>query len=261
MAARAGKSTTSRVLGAEVVGQGVEAGAAPCPPCAGRSSRGGRRGVVRGGEGRGDARVHAAADADDGQRRRAHTPRSTPGQRYLWSWTCSRTGRPSSRIQRAELAGSSAPCTGREQHRARARPAAASRTSVARPLVVGAVRDHELHLVAAAAAGRGCASPCGAVSPEPGAFTSRMATARGSRRVERHVARGLDQHLPARVEEARRRSGNAAGWASGSPPVSVHAAGRDGARSRPTTSSSSRRASLVERVGGVAPARSAAGSR
>ena len=41
-----------------------------------------------------------------------HTPRSAPGHRYLWSCTCNRTGRPSSRIQRPRAPGSSTPWTG-----------------------------------------------------------------------------------------------------------------------------------------------------
>src|SRR5438093_1110545 len=66
--------------------------------------------VLGGRDGGGEAGVHPAADADDGQR--LHTPRSTPGQRYLWSLTCRRAGIPSSRFQRASSPGSTTPCTG-----------------------------------------------------------------------------------------------------------------------------------------------------
>src|SRR5437867_6008602 len=69
-----------------------------------------RQTVVGGGDGGREAGVHPAAHADD--RQRPHTPLSTPGQTYLWSWSCSRAGTPSSRIQRARSAGGSTPCTG-----------------------------------------------------------------------------------------------------------------------------------------------------
>src|SRR5712692_3093979 len=66
--------------------------------------------VLGRGDGGGEAGVHAAADAND--RQRLHTPLSTPGQRYLWSWTCSLAGSPSCRIQPASSPGSRTPCTG-----------------------------------------------------------------------------------------------------------------------------------------------------
>src|SRR5262249_58074531 len=67
--------------------------------------------VVEGGDRGGHGRVHPPADGDDGEGPR-HTPRSACGQRTLWSWSWRRTGRPSSRIQRARRAGSSTPWTG-----------------------------------------------------------------------------------------------------------------------------------------------------
>ena len=172
----------------EVVGQRLEAGQLLAPRCAGRSSRAGRPG-----DGRAAAMAAVTPESMPPLTQTtasglAHTPRSTPGQRYLWSWTCRRTRQAVVEDPAAELAGIE-----RRRGPARRAPGSASGQralahEVARPLVVGAVGDHELHLVLAAAAGRGCASPCGAVSPEPGAFTSRIATARGIEAVDR--ARG-----------------------------------------------------------------------
>src|SRR6185369_14459344 len=96
-----------------VVGQGVEAGQllALRALAVVRVQEG--EVVVASGGGGGDRGVHASADAHDGQGTRpAQMPRSTPGQRYLWSWTCTRAGRPSSRIQRASSPGASTSCTG-----------------------------------------------------------------------------------------------------------------------------------------------------
>src|SRR5262249_55660956 len=85
--------------------------------------------VLEGGHGRGHGRVHPSADADDSKGPR-HTPRSACGQRTLWSWTWRRTGRPSSRIQRARSAGSRTPWTG--EKRTGQRPARRFSDTVAR---------------------------------------------------------------------------------------------------------------------------------
>ena len=232
-----------------MVGQRVRSRPAPSPPCAGRSARAGRPADA-------PAAARAAVTQESMPPLRQttasglHTPRSTPGHRYLWSWTCRRTPRPSSRIQRAELAGVEL----RRGPARRGRAARQERTlahDVPRPLVVAPVRDHELRLV------------LGREQVEVAPFhPMRLARAGRLHVHDRHRA-GVEARRAAMCPDVSTRTcqpasarrltkGNAAGWESGSPPVSRtrrHGYCPISAR----TSSSDALPPLVERVGRVAP--------
>ena len=84
--------------------------------------------------------IEAAREQDDGA---AHRQRpGTLPQSTLCSCTCKRTGKRSSRIQSASVPAGSSLVARREEHGARQRML---RDDVARPFVVGAVADDDLH--------------------------------------------------------------------------------------------------------------------
>ena len=120
---------------------------------------------------------------------------------YLWSWSCRRTGSRSSRIHRASVGGIELAVHRREVARRRRSSSPRRRTTSARPLVVGAIGDHELELVVR----RQALEVRPAVRAPlrcPGHFRS---TTRdhgvGHRRWRR--AAGLEQHLVPRSSSSR----------------------------------------------------------